>query len=86
MHFRSKNLTQVMNLNSLDIGNNMLPQYSQKPFLQISQQTCFCVVSEKAFGLQHFLTSKNCILEKLWKQMSVHFCISPLKNFVPKMY
>ena len=33
MHFRSKNLTQVMNLNSLDIGNNMLPQYSQKPFL-----------------------------------------------------
>ena len=37
--------------------------------LQIFQQTCFCLVSEKIFALQNFLTPKNCISEALWKQM-----------------
>ena len=32
IQFHSKNLTHFMNLNSLDIENNMLPQQSQKPF------------------------------------------------------
>ena len=32
MQFRSKNLTHFMNLNSLDIENNMLPQHSKKSF------------------------------------------------------
>ena len=32
IQFRSKNLTHFMNLNSLDVENNMLPQHSQKPF------------------------------------------------------
>ena len=32
MQFRSKSLTHFMNLNSLDIENNMLPQRNQKPF------------------------------------------------------
>ena len=27
--------------------------------------------------LHHFLTPKNCILEALWKQMSVYFYVSP---------
>ena len=43
--------------------------------LQIFQQTCFCLFSEKAFALHHFLTPKNCIIEALWKQclyISVH--------------
>ena len=40
--------------------------------LQVFQQTCFCVVSERIFALHHFLTPKNCILEALWKQMSIH--------------
>ena len=41
------------------------------------QQTCFCLVSEKIFVLHHFLKPKNCILEALWKQVSVYFFISP---------
>ena len=32
IQFSSKNLPHFMNLNSLDIENNMLPQHSQKPF------------------------------------------------------
>ena len=72
--FRAKNLSYFMNLNSVDIENNMHPQHSQKPFW-LFQQTCFGFVSEKKFALHHFLTSKNCIYEALWKQMSACFCI-----------
>ena len=46
-------------------------------WLQILQQTCFCLVSEKIFALQHFLAPNDCIFEALWKQMSVYFFISP---------
>ena len=31
----------------------------------------FCLVSEKAFTLHHFLTPKKCILKALWEKMSV---------------
>ena len=50
-----------------------------KTFLTLKsfQQTCFCLVSEKTFALNHFLTPKNCIFEILRKQISVYFCISP---------
>ena len=43
--------------------------------LQIFQETCFCLVSEKTFTLHHLLTLKNCIVEALWKQMLVYFCV-----------
>ena len=33
-------------------------------------------LSEKTFSLHHFLGPKKCILEGLWKEMSVYFCIS----------
>ena len=59
----------------------MLPKHSLN-FLtfQNFQQTCFCVMSEKIITLHHFLTAKNCIFEAFWKQMSVYFYTSPLKN------
>ena len=41
--------------------------------LQIFQQTCFSLVSEKIFALHHFLTPKNSTAEALWRQMSVYF-------------
>ena len=76
IQFHSKNLTQFKNLNSLDIENNVLATQS-KTFLtlQIFQPTFFCLVLEKTFALYHFLTPENCILEAVWKQMSVDFCI-----------
>ena len=40
IQFRSKNLTHFTNFKSFDRENNMLPQYSQKPF-------SFCKVSSK---------------------------------------
>ena len=69
IHFRSNNLTHFTNLNSFDIENNKRLQHSQKTFLtlQIFQQTYFCLVLEKIFGLHHFLTPKNCIPVALWK-------------------
>ena len=53
-----------LNLNLNDIENNMLPQHSKKSFftLQIFQQTCFCLVSEKEFAEMvqyYFLTPKR---------------------------
>ena len=40
------------------------------------KQTCFCLVSEKIIVLHYFLTPKNCILEALWKYISVsNVCI-----------
>ena len=49
--------------------------------LQIFQPTFFCLVSEKTFALHHLLTPKNCILETLWKKISVYFCICLSENF-----
>ena len=79
----SKHLTHFTNLNSLDIENNMLLIHCQtKTFLtwQIFQETCFslawCWSAEKTFALHHFLTPRNSILEALWEQMLVYFCIS----------
>ena len=50
-----------------------------KTFLtsQFFQPTFFCLVSEKTYAPYHFLRPKNCILEALWKQMSLYFFISP---------
>ena len=47
--FHSKNHTHFTNLNSFKTENNMLPKRSQRNFfsLQIFQQTCFCLLSEK---------------------------------------
>ena len=58
----------------------LIYKHSQK-LLQIFQQTHSCLVPEKTFAVHHFWTPKNCILETLWKQMSVYFCISPSENF-----
>ena len=57
-------------LNPSGIENNMLPQNSQKPsfILQIFQQICFCLVSEKTFSEMvqyHILTPKSHIPEAL---------------------
>ena len=79
IQFRSKNLIHFTNLNSLEIENNMLPQHSQKPFwlYKFSNKHVPVWCQKKTFGLHHFLTPKNYILEAFWKQMSVYFCISP---------
>ena len=44
--------------------------------VQIFQQIFFYLLSKKTFALHHFLTPNNCILETLWKQMPIYFCIS----------
>ena len=75
IQFRWENLTHFTNLN---IENNMLPQHRKNlSAFKILHQICFCLVSEKTFALHHFLTPENSILQVLWKQMSVYFCISP---------
>ena len=65
IQFRSKDLTYFTKLDFFYIESNMLPKHSQKLFssLQIFQQTCFCLLSEKTFALHNFLTLKNCFLE-----------------------
>ena len=78
IQFRSKNLTHFMNLNSLEIENNMLPQHSQNPFwlyYKFFSKHISVWCQKKTFALHHFVTPKNCILEALWKQISVYFCI-----------
>ena len=45
--------------------------------LQIFQQTCFCLVSEKTFALHHFLAPKNYILEAL-KRKSLYISVDLL--------
>ena len=75
IEFRSKNLINFMNLNSLDIESNI----SRKTAKNLSDFTnfwacIFCLVSDKIFALHHFLTPKYRNVEALWKQMSV-FCI-----------
>ena len=73
--FRWENLTHFTNLN---IENNMFPQHRKNlSAFKIFHQICFCLVSEKTFALDHFLTPENSILQVLWKQISVYFCISP---------
>ena len=75
---RSKNLTHFTNFNSLDIENNKPPKHSQKSFSLYKffrkHVSAWCL--KKAFARHHFLTPKNCILEGLWKQMLVYFCVS----------
>ena len=75
---RSKNLTHFTNFNSLDIENNMPPKHCQKSFSLYKffrkHVSVWCL--KKTFARHHFLTPKNCILEGLWKQMLVYFCVS----------
>ena len=75
---RSKNLTHFTNFNSLDIENNMSPKHCQKSFSLYKffrkHVSAWCL--KKTFARHHFLTPKNCILEGLWKQMLVYFCVS----------
>ena len=82
IQLRSKNLTYFTKLDSLGIENNMLPQKTKSlSDIKVFQKTCFCLVSQKKNVLYHFLTPRNYILEALWKQMSVYFCISLYENF-----
>ena len=80
VQFRSKSLIHLMNLNLNlnDIENNMLPQHSKKSFftLQIFQQTCFCLVSEKQFAEMvqyYFLTPKSC--NNSWNTLKANVCV-----------
>ena len=87
IYFCSKNLTHFTNLNSLDIEHNMFRQHNQKPFRLCKLQTCCCLVSEKTFARHRFWTPNYCILEVLWKEMSVYVSVYPRKNiFVPEIW
>ena len=79
IQFRLKNLTHLMNLNLLDIENNMLSQYSQKLFWLYYKFSANMFLSgvRKNICIPPFLYAKTWILETLWKQMSVNFCIFP---------
>ena len=74
----SKHLTHSMNLNTLDIENNMLSKHCQKFFslYKFFRKYVSVWCQKKTFALHHFLTPKNCILEALWKQILVYFCVS----------
>ena len=53
IQFHSKSLTHFINLNSLNIAKNILPQHSKNLLtLQIFHQKCFWLVSK--FALHHF--------------------------------
>ena len=41
----------------------------------------FCLVSEKAFTLHHFLTPKKCILKALWEKRKENFCFTDEVRF-----
>ena len=43
--------------------------------LQIFQQTCFWLVSEKKLQCTIFRRPKNCIIEKLGNQISIYYCL-----------
>ena len=86
IQFRSKNLTHFTNLNSLDIGNNMLPQHSQKPFwlyifssrhvsvwCQKKYLHCTLSLRQRTAFLKHF--------ESKCQYISIHLVI---KMFVPE--
>ena len=85
IQFCLKKLTHFINLNSLDIENNMLPQHIQKPFQQIFQQTysawcqkkhLHCTISwrPRTAFYKHFESKCSCISKYLRR-----------KIFVPKM-
>ena len=48
-------------------------EYSFAQKTSLILRTSTHVFPAKIFALHHFLTPKNCILEALWKQMSVYF-------------
>ena len=68
-----------MNLNLLNIENNMLSQYSRKPFWLYYKFSANMFLSgvRKSIYIPPFLDGQNWILETLWKQMSVNLCIFP---------
>ena len=72
-----------MNLNLNDIENNMLPQPSQNPFWLYKFSSKHVLVWFQKKQLQKWcsfiswLPRTAAILETLWSQMSVYFCISP---------
>ena len=80
IQFRSKNLTHLTNLNSLGIENNMLLQHSEKPFrlYKFSSKHVSVWCRKKYLHCTISWSSRTAvILEALWKQMSVYFCIYP---------
>ena len=75
IQFCSKNFTHFANLNSLKMICSLSTAKNLSDFTNL-EQTCFYLVSEKIFALHHFFTPKNCILETLWKYISVlNVCI-----------
>ena len=52
--------------------------------LQIFQQTYLCLLWKKNICTAPFLTPKSRILEAVWKQTSVYFCISLKEHFCSK--
>ena len=90
IQFRSKNLTHFMNLNSLEIENNILPQHNQKPFwLYHKSFSKHASVwwQKKIFALRHFWHPKTAFLkhfESKFLYISVYFCISNYQNFCSK--
>ena len=69
-----------MNLNPLDIENNVLWQHSQKSFLnllKILTVNMFLFGVRKSIFTPPYLDGQNYILEALWKQISLYFCIYP---------
>ena len=72
LQFSLKNITHFTNLNSLNFPANIFNW----------------LVSEKAFALHLFWTTKNCILEALrtCKQMSLYSCIYILVYFRKKIF
>ena len=74
IQFRSKNLTHFANFDSLDVENNMLPQYSQKTFwLKNFPAKIFLFGVRKNICTAPFLDAwelHSSRLDALWKQMS----------------
>ena len=78
IQFHPKKLNYFTKLNSFDIENNMLAQHSQKPFWLYKFSSKHVSVWCQKKKLHCTISwSLNHILEALWKQMSVYFCISP---------
>ena len=79
IQFRSKNITHFTNLDSFDIENNMLLQYTQKPFRHVSawcqRKNLHCTISwhPRAGFLKYF--ESKCLY------ISVYLC---KKIFFPK--
>ena len=60
----------------------MLPEHSQKAFwiYEFSSKHVSVWCQKKIFALHPFVMPQNCILEALWKQISIYFYISPYEN------